>query len=280
MTAAGGQAGGIEHAGDATAVRRKRGGEARTLLLIPAAFAVLALAGGFLSEPAAGTYTRALIVLTCLLTAGGALLAARHFTSGDRLLVSWTMLGTGYLLAAIRHGMRLNSILTGAPMPPQAVSNTMLILQNVLVAAALLWFVLAWRSTRLTAPIPRSSQVGWTIGGVALALLVGSFPLIQGFASASADPMLLVSTLGDVVALALIVPLVLPALALRGGLLMYVWLYLAASSVSWLGYDLWYAGGPGFGLAAGPDRAIEEAFRMLAITFAFIATIAQRRAVR
>lgn len=267
------------HPGDATAVRRKRGGQARTLLLIPAAFALLALGGTFLSESSAGTYFRSLIVLTCLLTAGGAFLAARHFAAGDRLLVSWAMLGAGYLLAAIRHGMRLSSILTGTAMPPPAVSNTMLILQNVLVAAALLWFVLAWRSTGLNAPVPRSSQIGWTIGGIALALLVGGFPLMQGLASASADPMLLVSTLGDVVALALIVPLVLPALALRGGLLMYVWLFLAASSLSWLGYDLWYAGGAGFGLAPSLDRAIEEAFRMFAVTFAFIATIAQRRAV-
>ena len=44
---------------------------------------------------------------------------------------------------------------------------------------------------------------------------------------------------GDMIGIALIVPLAMPALAMRGGLLMHTWLALAASEVFWLLYDVW-----------------------------------------
>ena len=45
----------------------------------------------------------------------------------------------------------------------------------------------------------------------------------------------------DIVGLSLIVPLALSAFAMRGGLLMHTWIYLAASEVAWLLYDVWWA---------------------------------------
>jgi hypothetical protein len=96
----------------------------------------------------------------------------------------------------------------------------------------------------------------------------------------SAEPnfVLLISTAGDIIGFGLIVPLALSALAMRGGLLMHTWVYLAASEVSWLLYDVWWSVQPP--VATNVATAVLEAFRVLAVLFAFIATVAQRRAMR
>jgi hypothetical protein len=209
------------------------------------------------------------LVVTCF----SALLTSAKFSTGDRMLVCWLFVGAGYLLSAVRHGTRLYAYLDPSVVLPPVAANTLLILQNVFIALALLLFVLAWRATGLAAPLSPGAQTLSILGGIAVGVLAGGYPLMKALTTADADPVLLVSTLGDMVGLSLIVPLALPALAMRGGLLMHTWIYLAASEVSWLVYDLWWAVQP-------QATHVLEAFRLAAILFAFIATKAQRRAMR
>lgn len=208
-----------------------------------------------------------------LTTSFSAFLTSAKFSAGDRLLVCWLLVGAGYFLAGVRHGVRLYAYLDPSIALPSPVNNTLAILQNVFIAVALLLFVLAWRATGLTAPLSTMSQTLSIVAGIAIAVLVGGYPLVKALTTANADPILLVSTLGDIVGLSLIVPLALPALAMRGGLLMHTWIYLAASEVAWLLYDLWWAIQP-------QSTQVLEAFRLAAVLFAFIATKAQRRALR
>lgn len=221
----------------------------------------------------AARFHRFLLVLAVLVTSFSALLTSAKFSAGDRLLVSWLLVGAGYFLAAVRHGVRLASYLEPSIALPPAVNSTLAIVQNIAIAVALLLFVLAWRATGLTAPLSKTAQTFSILAGIAVAVLVGGYPLVKALTTANADPILLVSTLGDIVGLSLIVPLALPALAMRGGLLMHTWIYLAASEVAWLLYDLWWAVQP-------QSTAILEAFRLAAVLLAFIATKAQRRAMR
>lgn len=207
------------------------------------------------------------------MTSFSAFLTSAKFSAGDRLLLSWLFIGAGYFLSAIRHGTRLYAYLDPSVVLPPAVGNTLVILQNVFIALALLLFVLAWRATGLTAPVSRGAQTLSIVAGIAVAVLVGGYPLVKALTTANADPVLLISTLGDIVGLSLIVPLALPALAMRGGLLMHTWVFLAASEVAWLLYDLWWSLRP-------QDGQVMEAFRLAAILFAFIASKAQRRAMR
>ena len=212
-------------------------------------------------------------MLVLVVTSFSALLTSAKFSTGDRLLLCWLFVGAGYLLSAVRHGTRLYAYLDPSVVLPPVAANTLLILQNVFIALALLLFVLAWRATGLTAPLSPGAQMLSLFGGIAVGVLAGGYPLMKALTTTNADPVLLVSTLGDIVGLSLIVPLALPALAMRGGLLMHTWIYLAASEVAWLAYDLWWA--------VQPDAThVLEAFRLAAILFAFIATKAQRRAMR
>lgn len=223
-------------------------------------------------------YHRLLLVLALVATGVSGFVTAAKFSHGDRLLKSWLFLGLGYSLSAVRHATRLAGYFDSSIVLPDAVSNVLVIAQNVAIALALLLFVLAWRATGLTAPISRGAQMASTIAGIAVAVIVGGYPLVKALTSAEPNPVLLISTAGDIVGLSLIVPLMLSALAMRGGLLMHTWVYLAASEMAWLLYDVWWALEPR--VAPNVSTAILEAMRLVAVLFAFIATVAQRRAMR
>lgn len=231
-----------------------------------------------LDAETAPRFYRLLLVIALIATAISGFMTAAKFSSGDRLLKSWLFLGLGYGFSAVRHATRLAGYFDPSIVLPNTLSNALVIAQNVAIALALLLFVQAWRATGLTAPISRRAQLTSTILGIAVAVIVGGFPLVKALTSAEPNPVLLISTAGDIVGLSLIVPLALSALAMRGGLLMHTWIYLAASEVAWLLYDVWWALQPP--AAPNVSTAILEAMRLLAVLFAFIATVAQRRAMR
>jgi hypothetical protein len=244
------------------------------LAYLPFAFGALAAIGLALDEPAAARFYRALLIFVALLTAVGAFIATSRFAPGDTLFASWLFVGIGYSLSALRYSLRLFVMIRGGgDLLPRSVLDALLIAQNVAIAVALLMFVRAWRATGLAHASP-----GWIVAGIAIAVLVGGYPLVQGFQTRGADTVLLISTLGDVVGIALIVPLAFSALALRGGLLMHTWLYLALCEFFWLLYDVWLAVRED-AVSVRAGTSIEQMIRVTAIMFAFIATVAQRRAV-
>ena len=245
----------------------------KRLLVIPFACAAIAAAGMAFEEPMAARFYRAVLILAALITAVSAFATTSRFSKDDKLFWSWLFVGIGYTLSTIRYSLRLYAMIAGGDIPlPAAVLSAMLILQNLAIAVALLMFVLAWRSTGL------GQWRGWAIVvGIAIALIAGGYPLLQGFQTRSADLVLLISTAGDIVGIALIAPLAMSALALRGGLLMHTWLYLALCEVFWLLYDIWLAVREHL-VGARVGTGIEQMIRVAAILFAFIATVAQRRA--
>lgn len=251
----------------------------KQLAVIPFVFALVTAAGMFLEPDAGATYHRVVLIGAAFATALSAYMTMAKFAREDRLHACWLLIGAGYSLAGVRYILRVITLVTGTTFN-QTMLDVMLILQNVAIAAALWLFVRAWRATGLVAPGSRATQVLSIAAGVAIAIVVGGYPLARGIANANADLVLLVSTLGDMVGLALIVPLMMSALAMRGGLLMHTWVFLAASEVAWLCYDLWYAFRPGLPLTLPVGRGIEEAVRVVAVLFAFAATVAQRRAIR
>jgi hypothetical protein len=243
-------------------------------MFIPLGCAAIAAIGMALTD--ASRFYRELLIAMAFLTAVSAFITTSKFAFGDKLYASWLFVGIGYTLSTLRYSLRLAAIIRGGgDLLPRTALDAMLVLQNLAIAIALLMFVLAWRSTGLS-----SGGAGPVMVGILVALVVGGYPLAQGFQTRGADTVLLISTLGDVIGIALIVPLTQSALALRGGLLMYTWLYLALCEFCWMLYDIWLAVRDhlGLGAATRPGVGIEQMIRVAAITFAFIATVAQRRA--
>jgi hypothetical protein len=228
----------------------------------------------FLPDARAQMYHRAVLLIVAGVTAINAFVTAREFDRSDKLYLSWMFLGAGYVIAATRYGIRIHTLLTGDGITNPLFLTSLLILQNVLVPLSLFLFVRAWRATGLAAPGSAAAHRASIAAGIA------GFPLSRGLMVAKADLVLLVSTLGDMISLALIVPLMMPALALRGGSLMNTWAYLTTGIAIWLVYDIWFALRDPITLPVNVERGIEEAIRVTAIMFACIASIAQRRAAR
>ena len=250
----------------------------KRLAFIPLIGAVLVLLGIALEPAVLSPYHRAILVISLVLTGFSGLVTASRFSRGDRLLLSWALVGAGYLFSAIRHGVRMAAYFDSSIVLPPAMNSALAIAQNVAIALALLLFVLAWRATGLTAPVSRGAQILSTLAGIAVAAIVGGYPLLKALGGSGTDPIMLVSTAGDIIGLSLIVPLALSALAMRGGLLMHTWVYLAASELAWLFYDLIWSMLPS--TPSTTDTSILEAMRITAVLFAFAATMAQRRAMR
>ena len=247
----------------------------RKLIAIPIVCGLIAGIGMFIADPGAARFYRAVLILAAVATAISAYATTTRFAPSDKLFTSWLFVGIGYTITTIRYSLRLYAMATGTQIAlPASALNALLIVQNACIAIALLMFVLAWRSTGLTAGRSSGALI---LLGILVALLMGGYALYKGYQTRSADMVLLISTLGDVVGIALIVPLALSATALRGGLLMHTWLYLALCELFWLLYDLWLA----VREHLVPMRygvGIEQMIRVAAIMFAFIATVAQRRA--
>jgi hypothetical protein len=79
--------------------------------------------------------------------------------------------------------------------------------------------------------------------------------------------------------LCLIAPLLLTALALRGGLIGWPWALLTTSYVAWLLYDAVLVYGPSLGADPATVRLASEVCRALGCTYGFSAGLAQRAVV-
>jgi len=85
-----------------------------------------------------------------------------------------------------------------------------------------------------------------------------------------------VSSIGDVFSLALIAPVLLTTMALRGGLLRWPWGLMTASQFGWLFYDATGTMRHFVHMAPATVTMWSEIFRAIACTFCLSAGIAQR----
>src|SRR6185436_9725837 len=97
------------------------------------------------------------------------------------LYASWLLLASGYAVAAVRYGMRIQLLVTGHGVTSRTVLDTMLVVQNLCIAICLFLFMRSWKATGLATPGSRASQITWTIMGIVVAIAVGGYPLVQGF---------------------------------------------------------------------------------------------------
>src|SRR6185503_4202742 len=168
--------------------------------------------------------------------------------------------------------------------------RTVAVAAGILVALANLsqvvgtWMLArTWKVAQLELPGTAAAQ--WlTVGLVGLlaavfagpAVLRNAGPLLAGDLSRAAG---VFSSLGDMVSLWLIAPLLLTALALRGGLFGWPFALLTTSYLAWLGYDALGVLGADMGLSAHASRAGSELFRALGCLFGLSAGLAQRTVV-
>jgi hypothetical protein len=248
----------------------------RFLLALPLALAAaIAVGATGLDAPAQVGALYLSHVAAKALACAGCLVAARAFERGSRLWTAWSLYAGGYALIAVKS---VPALAAGAPLlAPLATA-----VAYVLNPAATFLLVRAWDGSGLAPAIGAWRQrillalafaVAVAIAGPGIALLS------RGLAGHPQRLLLALSGLGDVAQFTLLAPLLLIALALRGGVLAWPWGLLAASVTTWLAYDLLTAVAPSL-WAPAVARAIPEALRIVASLLIGAAGVAQWLATR
>jgi len=216
----------------------------RVLVIVCAAVVALSCLGfALLPAPASWHLGWFATLFSYTAAVAGAAIGASSFGRGDRLRWAWLLvasyavigLGKVILWGPPRHvgpalGLWPHSLtpLTGA------ISTIGL---NVCSVAGLTLFARVWHGTGLTPP--------WrgriTLAAFALGVVVGGLPVLRDIQMIAGGQTIriagLASSLGDIAAITLVGPILVTAIAMRGGLLVWPWTILTASSIAWLMFD-------------------------------------------
>lgn len=258
------------------------------LLVVPPLACVVLLAGIVATAPDAGRlafYRWEILVVKALATIG-CLYAALAFRRGDYLRRAWLFLAASYFLLLtidLFFAPPAHTGATGFSPTVMRVRGAIVLVSNLSAVFGTFMLARAWNATGLERPGSALSRR--LFGGVVTVIVLGvvgqaiyvdvrdlAAGNLQGIAGLASD-------IGDLVTLLLIVPVLLTALALRGGVLAWAWVLVAATQISWLLYDASGTLGFAFHLEHAHLRPVEEFFRTLACTFAFVSGIAQRWAI-
>jgi len=254
----------------------------RGLALYPILYAVaFVVAALWLADSEAlRPFLRSQLLLLRVLAIAGCLAAVFAFEKGDHLRRAWSWLAVASAFVLVRDVLRLPPFNFPGSAEGTAgwVVSALGVLSNVALLVGVIQLARAWKKADL--PIPGGPGSGLVVGIIAalLALVVaGPGAIRQGQAVLGGDwtaLTLLASAVVDILSLCLLAPLLLTAVALRGGLFAWPWALITASILSWLLYDAaaHYVPTGGFPLT--------EVFRGLALNFLFVAGWTQRLAVQ
>jgi hypothetical protein len=225
------------------------------------------------------------VPLVKLLALAGCAAAASRYRRGEELHTAWALLALHYGLIFITElaigsmfvipglegsrGQWLRYLSAGLANVAGALAAVLLARVGRLIGLGLP--SLAWRRTALSAAI------------VAAALIVGWGAWKDLGHALGGDPVAITavaSDVGDLICFSAIAPLLLIALAMRGGTLAWPWGLITASYGAWMFYDMIWSFEAALGLAPGTQLVLGELARTLACALAFSAGLAQRWASR
>ncbi len=258
----------------------------RALALFPLAWLFLVLVSLALTSgtTAAPGTLRAEIELGKILSLAGLWAAAYTYHKGDYLRRAWFLIGLGIVFLLARD-------LTVAPLGfgawnEQALAafrGALVFLGNLSSVIGIWMLARAWRVGGIALPGARLARSGVVVVTLALAVTLTGPSLVASasrlLAGQLQDLTRLASTLGDTISLALIAPLLLTALALRGGMFTWPWMFFTIGSSLWLVWDAVDLLEGSLGLSAGASTFLRESIRALATGYIFASGMAQRLVV-
>lgn len=218
------------------------------------------------------------------LAAWGALVAAFTFGKGDYLRRAWLLTAGCYVMLFLKRVVFV--LASGAPGGSHLldwVGGGMTLVANASGVAGMVLVARAYQVAGLDLTVKRSTRVlAVALSAVLAFAVVGKDVWEALLACVGGDPTSLqglASSLGDVVSLTLIAPVLLTAFALRGGALAWPWGVFTVSCLGWLFYDAVLLAGTMLPVTRGELRPLEEALRALACIGCMSAGLLQRRAL-
>jgi hypothetical protein len=214
----------------------------RTLVWIPVVLALLFLGTELAMGPSSQALTiRVEVELAKILWLAGALAAARVFEAGDYLRRGWLLIAVGVALFLVRDLTQIPTIETMVPPTSLGVFRGVVVIAGNLSQVWGVW-VLArvWSAAGLDDAVRGQRRVLFAAAVALSAMLTG--PSIAHDTAGAFSGNLeavphLASDLGDAISFVLLAALVRTALALRGGVVFWTWLLLAAGQVAWMLFD-------------------------------------------
>jgi hypothetical protein len=215
-----------------------------------------------------------------LLGLTGSIIAARSFDRGQHLRRAWLLNGSCYGFLLLRDLLYGVWIARDSGEPSQYLETVIVLIAN---AGAVTGVWMLSRTLKVAgidlpwSPL-RREIVRWL--GIVVGLAIAGPSLVFSIDGAMKGEVraivYVVSSAGDIVTLALIVPVLLTTLALRGGLLSWPWGLMTASQFGWLLYDATGTIRLFMHMEPGTATMWSEIFRALACTYCFAAGLAQR----
>jgi hypothetical protein len=252
----------------------------RALIAIPLVSATLLAIAFATTGPDRAELYRTELAIVEGLGFWGCLAAALIFDGGDYLRRAWLLEMSCYGLIFVGDLTLTTGIFSNRPWT--ALANGVLTLAAN--AGAMGGTFLLARAGRVAGiEMPGSTATRRGVQGLALAfalLAAGPAAFISLRRVVEGDHgglMYFASCMGDIFCFALIAPLLLTTVAMRGGLLAWPWGFMTASGLAWLTFDAVQTLSPIlFGVSAEDARPVLEVARCLACTCAFSAGLAQR----
>jgi hypothetical protein len=211
----------------------------------------------------------------------GALAAALAFERGEYLRRAWLLIAGCMALLLLRDATLLPIGLDSMGERRLAALRGLLVVGANLSQIAGTWMLArAWKRAALALPVSGLSQSLLVAAIVVVVVAVTGPGVLHNAGRVESGDIAaltgLASALGDAISLFLIAPLLLTALALRGGLFGWPYSLLTTSYVAWLLYDAAVAMGSTLGLDPAGLRTVSEIFRALGCLFGLSAGLAQR----
>lgn len=241
------------------------------------AAAFIAVAAALGEGEVLDAFVRGQLLLVRVLAIFGCIAAARAFSRGDHLRTAWLWLAAATVIVLARDLLRLPPF----SLPPSSAGGAGWVIAGLGVASNLalllgVWLLArAWKVAGIPLPGGRAGAIAVTVVAAALALFLAGPGALEHGARAGADlasVTLFVSAVVDILSLCLLAPLLLTAIALRGGVVAWPWALVTASIGSWLLYDA-----AALAPFVAPDWfPLADVFRGLAQNFLFAAGVAQR----
>ena len=215
----------------------------------------------------------------------GCAAAALRFQRGDYLRTGWLLQAQCYLLILLndvlfRAGMGLFGDASWAPI----AGGVTVFVANVGQLVGTVWIARVWRVAGFDLAGSPTVRRAVVIGAVTIALVSAGWlvvtsarEVVHGQTASLVD---FFSSIADIGSFALIAPLVLTAIALRGGTLAWTWALFTASLFGWLLFDATLSFATVVASNAEGVKLVEESVRLLACTFGLAAGLSQRLAVR
>ena len=258
-----------------------------TLIAIPVvvAIAFMLLQAQFAEGEGRRMFFAVEIMFVKLLAAAGCFVAASRYRRREYMGMAWQVIGIDYFLLFVKDLLfgRVVHLPGIDPDTAESLRVAFVIAANVGGSIGCIMLARVWHVAGIALPGSRRLQFAAMIVGVALAVALvgwGTWNDLHNLRNDKEAMVAVASNLGDIVSFSAIAPILLTAIAMRGGALAWPWALVTLSNIGWLLYDMSWSFERQWALSEHNLRIIAEFFRAQGCAMALSAGLAQRWAIR